>query len=173
MSLIGIHRPRSPFLRAGSVRFHSALVLLLSPGSETLFWNQEKQKKAWDSWTTRAMDGSLGLMKRRKKKPADLARRFQTTCGWCGRKIPPDTEVFGGGGKARPGFDLTAHAGKVLPIYFATLDKTVLVAVAGLDSEARREGSDFVYMTCSEDCARSLKTAFEGEIELGKRMGLS
>ncbi|HEY1858711.1 MAG TPA: hypothetical protein VGG61_00040 [Gemmataceae bacterium] len=55
----------------------------------------------------------------------------------------------------------------------ATLDKTVLVAVAGLDSEARREGSDFVYMTCREDCARSLKTAFEGEIELGKRMGLS
>ena len=112
-------------------------------------------------------------MKRHQKKPDDLARRFQTTCGWCGRRIPPDTEVFGGGGKARPGIDLTAHAGRVLPVYLVGLDKTVLVAVAGLDSDARRDGHDFVYMTCSEACARSLKTAFEGEIELGKRLGLA
>jgi hypothetical protein len=112
-------------------------------------------------------------MKRRKKKPEDLVDRFQSTCGWCSRKIPPDTEVFGGSGKARPGFDLTAHMGKVLPIYFIGLDKTVLVAVAGLDSEARREGYDFAYMTCSEECARSLKTAFEGEIELGKQIGFT
>ena len=112
-------------------------------------------------------------MKRRKKQPADLARRFQTTCGWCGRRIPPDTEVFGGGGKARPGLDLTAHAGQVLPVYLVGLGKTVLVAVTGLDSAARRDGHDFVYMTCSEACARSLKTAFEGEIEMGKRLGLT
>jgi hypothetical protein len=112
-------------------------------------------------------------MKRRKKKPDDLARRFQTTCGWCGRKIPPDTEVFGGGGKARPGIDLTSLAGQVLPLYFAGADKTVLVAVAGLDSDARRDGHDFVYMTCSEACAISLKTALQGEIDMGKRLGLN
>jgi hypothetical protein len=111
-------------------------------------------------------------MKRRKKQPDDLAHRFQTTCGWCGRTIPPDTEVFGGGGKARPGIDLTAHAGHVLPLHLVGPDKTVLVAVTGLGSEARREGHDFVYMTCSEACARELKAAFEGEIERGKRLGL-
>ncbi len=111
-------------------------------------------------------------MKRRKKKASDLTERFQTTCGWCGRRIPPDTEVFGGGGKARPGLDLTAHAGQVLPIYFVGLDKTVLLAITGLDSDARRDGHDFMYMTCSEACARSLKTAFESEIEVGKRLGL-
>jgi hypothetical protein len=53
------------------------------------------------------------------------------------------------------------------------LDKTVLIAVTGLDSDARRDGQDFVYMTCSAACARALKTAFEGEIELGKRLGLT
>ena len=111
-------------------------------------------------------------MKRRRKKPVDLAERFQTTCGWCGRRIPSDAEVFGGGGKARAGVDLTPLAGQVLPVYLVGPDKTVLVAVAGLDSEARRDGHDFVYMTCSEACARSLKTAFEGEIEMGKRLGL-
>jgi hypothetical protein len=49
----------------------------------------------------------------------------------------------------------------------------VLVAVAGLDSDARRDGHDFVYMTCSEPCAISLKTAFQGEIDMGKRLGLN
>ena len=111
-------------------------------------------------------------MKRRKKKPDALLRRFQTTCGWCGRKIPPDTEVFGGGGKARPDIDLTAHAGHVLPVYLVGLDKTVLVAVASLDSDARSDGHDFVYLTCSAACASALRAAFQGEIELGNRMGL-
>jgi hypothetical protein len=111
-------------------------------------------------------------MKRRKKKFADLAQRFQTTCGWCGRRIPPNTEVFGGGGKARPGIDLTAQAGQVVPVHLVGLDKTVLIAIAGLDSDARRDGNEFVYMTCSAACARSLKTAFESEIEMGKRLGL-
>lgn len=82
-------------------------------------------------------------------------------------------EVFGGGGKARSDFDLTPHAGHVLPIYLIGPNKTVLVAVSALDSDAKREGHDFMYMTCSEACARNLKAAFEGEIELGKRLDSS
>jgi hypothetical protein len=111
-------------------------------------------------------------MNRRKKKAPDLAARFRSTCGWCGRRIPPDTEVFGGGGKVRPGVDLAPHAGQVLPLYLAGPEKTVLVAVAGPDSDARREGHDFVYMTCSRSCGERLRAAFQGEIELGKRLGL-
>ena len=110
-------------------------------------------------------------MKRRKKKPVDPAEIFRTTCGWCGKKIPPDTEVFGGGGKARPGFALAAQAGKVLLVHLEGLDKSVLVAVSGVESDARREGKDFVYLTCGEVCARSLKAAFEHEIEMAKRKG--
>ena len=45
--------------------------------------------------------------------------------------------------------------------------------VTGLDSEARRNGDDFMYMTCTEACARSLKTAFQREIEIGKGLGLT
>lgn len=112
-------------------------------------------------------------MKRRKKKSVDLAERFRSTCGWCGRRIPDDTEVFGGGGKARPGFDVGPYAGQVLPVRLVGANKTVLVAVAGLDSDAKREGHDFVYMTCSEACARLLKAAFEGDIEMHKRRDLT
>jgi hypothetical protein len=111
-------------------------------------------------------------MKRRKKIPMDPVELFQTTCGWCGRNFPPDKEVFGGGGKARPGFNVAANAGQVIAVHLAGPNKTVLVAVTGLDSEARRHGDDFMYMTCSEACARSLKTALESEIEMAKRQGL-
>ena len=111
-------------------------------------------------------------MKRRKKKADDLAHRFQTTCGWCAKHIPPGREVFGGGGKARPGIDLTAHAGQVLPVRLLHSGKTVLLAVTALDSEARREGYDFMYMTCSEPCARGLKSAFEHDIEIGNDLDL-
>ena len=106
-------------------------------------------------------------MKRRKRKSDDLYDAFHTTCGWCARKISPDVEVFGGTGKARAGIDLTAHMGHVLVIHLVSANKMVLIAVAGLDSEIRREGYDFVYMTCSEGCARDLKTAFERDIEMG------
>jgi hypothetical protein len=112
-------------------------------------------------------------MKRRKRKSDDLLDRFQSTCGWCGRRIPPDTEVFGGHGKARPDVDITAHAGRVLPVHLVSCGKTVLIAVTGLDSEARRAGDDFMYMTCSEDCARNMKAAFDRDIEMGKRSGLT
>jgi hypothetical protein len=108
-------------------------------------------------------------MKRRKKKTVDLNHLFQTSCGWCGHPIPDDKEVFSGGGKVRPGIDLTSHMGHALPIYLRELDKTVLIAVTGPDSDARRDGHDFMYLTCSEACARSLKAAFETEIEFGKR----
>jgi hypothetical protein len=111
-------------------------------------------------------------MKRRKKKPVDPIEIFQSTCGWCGKNIPPDVQVFGGGGKVRPGMDISDKAGQVIALRFAGVDKTVLIAVSTLDSEARRAGHDFVYMACSAACATALRSAFLAEIELGKRMGL-
>ena len=107
-------------------------------------------------------------MKKSKKYLEDLLRRFETTCGWCGRRVPTDMPVFGGGGKARPGINVNAHAGQVLRVYLEGQRKTVLVAVTGRGSEARRAGEDFVYMTCSEACAHSLKTAIESDIEMAK-----
>src|SRR5260370_35946533 len=111
-------------------------------------------------------------MKRRTKKPQDLVERFQSTCGGCGKQIPANTAVFGGGGTARSGVDLSPHAGQVLPIRFVRSARTVLVAVAGADSDAKREGNDFVYMTCSQDCAIAMRAAFQDDIELGKQWGL-
>ena len=111
-------------------------------------------------------------MRRRKRKPADLVERFQSTCGLCGKHIPEDTEVFGGGGKVRSGIDLTPYAGRVLPVRLVSVAKTVLIAVPGADSPARRDGHDLLYMTCSTECAAALKAAFQSDIEIGKELGL-
>ena len=59
-----------------------------------------------------------------------------------------------------------------MSVYLESLDKAVLIAITGLDSPARRDGEDFMYMTCSEACARNLKRAFKKEIETGKRLRL-
>jgi hypothetical protein len=123
-------------------------------------------------WTQPSAGGTLQRMKPRNKKPQDLFERFQSTCGWCGKRIPENTPVYGGGGKARPGVDLSAHAGHVLAIRLVGAAKTVLVAVTGADSEARREGNDFVYMACSMECATAMKQALQDDIDLGKQLGL-
>src|SRR5258708_3126515 len=109
-------------------------------------------------------------MKRRKRKTRDLASQFESTCGWCGKHIPPDTEVFGGGGKARSGIDLSKLAGQVIPVHILTAEKTVLIAVVSNDSDARRAGYDFMFMACSEDCATRLSKAFQAERNVGDRL---
>ena len=106
-------------------------------------------------------------MKPRKNRPAVLLKRFQTTCGWCGKRIPSNAPVLSGGVKARPGVDLSRHAGQALPFYLTHAGKQVLLAVATLDSDARRAGYDFAYMVCSDACADHLKTAMQVEIEAG------
>jgi hypothetical protein len=108
-------------------------------------------------------------MRRRAAKPEDLADRFRSTCAWCRIKIPPGKEVFGGGGKARPELDLTGVAGQVIPMTLRRLGKTILVGIAGLDSEARRDGYDFAWMTCSRACAERLQAALRAELDAGSQ----
>jgi hypothetical protein len=106
-----------------------------------------------------------------KRKPRDLLEAFESTCGWCGRSIPPDTPVFGGGGKARLAVDLSAQAGQVIPVRLVRAGKTILVAISALDSEATCQGDDFMYMGCSKDCAQRLRDAFQADIDAAKRSG--
>jgi hypothetical protein len=110
-------------------------------------------------------------MKKNRRKAERLQRRFLTTCGWCGKTIPEETEVFGSGAKARPDIDLSAQEGQIIEIVLTQSPKQVLVAVATRDSEAKKLGNDLMFMTCSEQCGRDLKEAMEQEIEIGNRLG--
>jgi hypothetical protein len=85
------------------------------------------------------------------------------SCAWCNEQIPEDTEVFGFGAKCRPEVDLTAHEGSVIPFFIATLNRRIPAFVSASDSDAKRDGYDLVFMTCSRTCSESLKAALEKE----------
>jgi hypothetical protein len=92
------------------------------------------------------------------------AERLQSECGWCGKSIGEDQPVFGIGGKALPGIDLSLVQGKVIEIDLETAAKHVLAAVPAFDSDAKKEGNDLMFMVCSEACGRQLQAAVAGEL---------
>jgi hypothetical protein len=117
--------------------------------------------------------GQLRKLRRAKRRSqADLlfarrARRFQSECGWCGKPIGEDDPVVAVGGCVHAGIDLSHVAGKVIELRFNVSRKTVLAAVTGFASEAKSEGKDIAFMTCSDDCGRQIKLAFENELAHG------
>ena len=111
------------------------------------------------------------IRSKRKGRVADLfarrAERFQRECGWCGKTIGEDEPVVAVGGRVHEGVDLSLVEGKVLELTFEVAGKTVLAGVTGFDSEAKAEGKDIIFMTCSEDCGRLVQTAFADELTRG------
>ena len=111
------------------------------------------------------------IRSRRRNKVAELfarrAERFQTECGWCGKTIGEDDPVVAVGGRVHAGIDLSLVEGKVLELTFEIAKKTVLAGVAGFDSDAKAEGKDIVFMTCSDECGRHVQAAFADELAHG------
>lgn len=109
---------------------------------------------------------------RRRPQSADAifrrrAERLQSECGWCAGAIGEDEPVFGIGGKAPFGADLSVVQGKVIEITLEAAAKNVLAAVAAFDSDAKKAGNDLVFMVCSETCGRQLQAAFAVELARG------
>lgn len=65
------------------------------------------------------------------------------------------------------GIDLSRVAGKVIELRFAVAEKTILAAVAAFNSDAKAEGKDVIFMTCSDECGRQIQSAFAQELERG------
>lgn len=89
--------------------------------------------------------------------------RLLHVCAWCIQDIAEDEDVFGFGAKADPGIDLKGKEGEFVSLNLALQEKTVFALVPASSSAPRAEGFDLVFLTCSEDCAQSLKEAFEFE----------
>ena len=111
---------------------------------------------------------------RRRRQVSDLfarrAERFQQECGWCGKTIGEDEPVFGVGGRVHEGIDLSLVEGKVIELTFETAGKTVLAGVAGFESDAKAEGKDIIFMTCTEECGRLIQAAFADELTRGLKI---
>lgn len=94
------------------------------------------------------------------KKRSD---RLLRTCAWCTREISEDADVFGFGAKASQTVDLSDKEGQFVSINLPLQNKTVFALVPTSSSAADIEGFDLVFITCSEDCAQSLKDALDLE----------
>lgn len=88
------------------------------------------------------------------------------TCAWCKKNIPEDVEVFGISAKVRKGVDIKGKEGKIIPLHLATKKKDVQAVVVTKNSPAKKEGYDLVFLSCSQKCAKSLKTALSAEVKL-------
>jgi hypothetical protein len=111
-------------------------------------------------------------MKKRRKQAVRLHDRFLSSCGSCGKPIEDDQEVFSASAKVLPGIDLSGKEGQVIELSLLRAGRTVLAAVAGRDSQARREGKELLFLCCSVRCAQDMTAALQNEIDYGKELGL-
>lgn len=102
------------------------------------------------------------------------ATACQSTCAWCGAEIPEEDEVFAVGATLRGGIEFEVDengSGFFLPV--AIGQKMVPAIITAGDSEARRQGNDLMFMTCSELCACSLRDALCEQKEVIDRAELN
>lgn len=102
------------------------------------------------------------------------ADTLSNVCAWCGKQIPDGNEVFGTGAKIREGIDFFqggSTEGFFMEVTIA--GRRVPTVVTGPESEARIQGNDLMFMTCSMQCAEELKSALEYERDVIEKAQLN
>jgi len=84
-------------------------------------------------------------------------------CAWCENSIHEDEDYYGFGAKSSKDIDLSNKAGQFVSLNLSLQNKTVFALVPEPSSPGVLEGHDLVFITCSEDCASSLKEALDLE----------
>jgi len=98
-----------------------------------------------------------------KKLPKNQ-RKLMSTCTWCKEHIPDNVEVFGMGAKIRQGTDFRPKEDQFLEL--SLLDaRTVYAFVPKDGTEAKENGHDLMFMTCSEECAEKVSSALKNDID--------
>ena len=90
-----------------------------------------------------------------------------TRCAWCNQWIHEDVEVFAFGARLRPGIDLNVYQSHCIEIGMVSKEKPVYALVTVDGSDAKNDGKDLMFLTCSEPCALKLKAALEKEVSVG------
>ena len=89
-------------------------------------------------------------------------------CAACRSHINETSEVFGLGVKLKPAVDLSEFETHCIEIDLVSEEKSVYMMVTARGSEAKEDGKDGMFLTCSESCAKQLKQVLEKEISMGK-----
>lgn len=85
------------------------------------------------------------------------------TCAWCTREIAENEDIFGFGAMASKDIDLEGKEGEFVSLNLALRDKTVFAFVPEKTEDSNMAGYDLLFITCSEDCAQSLKDELDLE----------
>jgi len=100
----------------------------------------------------------------RRKQSNKGQRNLFLTCTWCRKRLQEDDPCWGMGAKARAGVELIPDEGPFLHVPLLTVPgKTVPCAVVPDDSDAKRQGWDLVFMTCSQECGEALRDTLQKE----------
>lgn len=88
------------------------------------------------------------------------------TCAWCNQEITEDEDIFGFGAKASHNSDLEGKEGEFVSLNLSLRDKTVFALVPEKPKDSNISGYDLLFITCSEDCAQSLKDELDLERDI-------
>lgn len=87
----------------------------------------------------------------------------RTHCTWCGKKIDRSRHCWALKGRSR--VDLSEHAGDSFLAEVLSVGRSVQFVVPAAESQARRDGVDFVVaLLCSETCAKQTRAALEADM---------
>ncbi len=88
-------------------------------------------------------------------------------CAWCEKKIEEESEVYGFGIKFRKGVDLAKYEGKIIELSILTRSKNVPMMITTEGSEAKDDGHDAMFMTCSNECGKEMRAALLNDKSIG------
>ena len=89
-------------------------------------------------------------------------------CAWCNQEIAENEDVYGFGANASQTIDLSDKEGQFISLNLALHDRTVFALVNASTNAAPSGDFDLLFITCSEDCARSLKDELDLERDVFK-----
>lgn len=88
-------------------------------------------------------------------------------CAWCGNRVDEESPVYGLGIKFRPSVDLSEFEGKLVEFSILTQNKKVPMMITTERSEAKEDGRDAMFMTCSNECAKEMRDILIKEKSIG------
>ncbi len=88
-------------------------------------------------------------------------------CAWCDKQIDENSPVYGFGIQFREGVELTKYEGKMIELSILTENKNVPMMITIEGSDAKIDGHDAMFMTCSNKCGHEMKKALLREKSIG------
>lgn len=111
-------------------------------------------------------DNSFKLQIKSKKKNLDIYKNYTAPCSWCKGIMHSEQKAFCVTGKKLPGKDISMYEGQYVPLEVTSREETVMALVTASDSDARKEGIDFLFVVCSMECANELLKALKQDEDI-------